>query len=153
MSVQVRKEDVRKEKDGWVIRITPEAGDMKINQYRDVPVHEHLISLGFIEFIQRAKPGHLFCEVGKDGTTAGPADGVYRRILTMVRGAFDNKQVQPNHAWRYTFKTYGHEAGLKDLRSDASVKLMRATQFGFSCNYRSHVRNKVLGSSLSRRRG
>ena len=79
--IQLRSEDVRKEKDDWVIRITPEAGDMKINHYRDVPVHEHLVSLGFIEFLQRANPGHLFCDVGKNGTTAGPADGVYSRIL------------------------------------------------------------------------
>ena len=103
--------------------------------------------------LQQAKLGHLFCDVGKDGTTAGPADGAYSRIRELVRGVVPDPRVQPNHAWRYTFKTYGHEAGLKDLRSDASVKLMRATQFGFSCNYRSHVRNKVLGSSLSRRRG
>jgi hypothetical protein len=27
--------------------------------------------------------------------------------------------VQPNHAWRYTFKTYGHEAGLDDHTLDA----------------------------------
>ena len=117
--VQLRKEDVRKEKDGWVIRITPEAGDMKINHYRDVPLHEHLISLGFVEFLQQAKFGHLFCEAGKDGTTAGPADGVYKRVLTMVRGAISDPRVQPNHAWRYTFKTYGHEAGLSELTLDA----------------------------------
>ena len=84
--IQLRKEDVRNEDGGgWVIRLNPEAGDIKTNHYRDVPVHEHLVSLGFIEFVQRAKPDHLFCDVGKDGTTAGPADGVYKRILTIVR--------------------------------------------------------------------
>lgn len=117
--VQLRKEDIRKENDGWVIRITPDAGDMKINQYRDVPVHDHLISLGFVDFQQQAEPGYLFCDVGEDGTTAGPADGVYKRILTMVRSVFKDRRVQPNHAWRYTFKTYGHEAGLSELTLDA----------------------------------
>jgi integrase len=62
---------------------------------------------------------HLFCDVGKDGTTNGPAEGVYKRILTMVRGVVEEKRVQPNHAWRYTFKTRAHDAGLDSLTVDA----------------------------------
>nr|WP_249809173.1 DUF6538 domain-containing protein [Bradyrhizobium sp. 150] len=117
--IQLRKEDVRREGAAWVIRVNPEAGDVKTDDYRDVPVHEHLISTGFIEFLQRSEPRSLFCDVGKDGTTAGPADGVYKRILTMVRSVVTDPRVQPNHAWRYTFKTYGHDAGLNNLTVDA----------------------------------
>jgi hypothetical protein len=117
--IQLRKGDVRREGTGWVIRVNPEAGDVKTNDYRDVPVHEHLIATGFIEFLQQSKPGHLFCKVGKEGTTAGPADGVYKRVLTMVRNVLTDPRVQPNHAWRYTFKTYGTDAGLHDLTIDA----------------------------------
>jgi integrase len=117
--IQLRKEDVRKENEAWVIRLTPEAGGIKTNHFRDVPVHEHLISLGFIEFLNVAKAGPLFCDVGKDGTTAGPADGVYSRIRELVRSVVPDRRVQPNHAWRYTFKTYGHEANLNELTLDA----------------------------------
>jgi integrase len=117
--IQLRKEDLRRELGGWVIRINPEAGDVKTNDYRDVPVHQHLIATGFIEFVQQAKPGHLFCDVGRDGTTAGPADGVYKRVYTMVREVLKDAPVQPNHAWRYTFKTHGSDAGLHDLTVDA----------------------------------
>jgi integrase len=117
--IQLRKEDVRQEQGGWVIRINPDAGDTKTNDYRDVPVHNHLVATGFIEFLQRSKSGHLFCDVGKDGTTAGPADGVYKRILTMVRSVVTDPRVQPNHAWRYTFKTHAHDAGLDSLTVDA----------------------------------
>jgi integrase len=117
--IQLRKEDVRHEEGGWVIRINPDAGDTKTNDYRDVPVHEHLIAAGFIDFLQQSRPGHLFCDVGKDGTTNGPAEGVYKRILTMVRGVVEEKRVQPNHAWRYTFKTRAHDAGLDSLTVDA----------------------------------
>jgi integrase len=117
--IQLRKEDIRKEGRGWVIRLTPEAGDMKINEFGDVPVHEHLVSLGFIDFVGQSKPGHLFCDVGKDGTTAGPADGVYKRILTMVRGVVPDPRIQPNHAWRYTFKSVAHAVGLDWLTVDA----------------------------------
>jgi integrase len=117
--IQLRKEDVRHEQGRWVIRINPDAGDTKTNDFRDVPIHEHLIATGFIEFLQQSRPGHLFCDVGTDGTTSGPADGIYKRILTMVRSVVTDSRVQPNHAWRYTFKTYGHDAGLDDLTVDA----------------------------------
>ena len=36
--IQLRKEDVRREQDGWIIRLNPEAGDTKTDDYRDVPV-------------------------------------------------------------------------------------------------------------------
>jgi len=61
----------------------------------------------------------LFCEIGKDGTTSGPAQGVYKRVLEAVRSVIPKLDVQPNHAWRYTFKTYGYEAGLDHLTLDA----------------------------------
>jgi integrase len=117
--IQLRKEDVRREAGGWVIRINPEAGDTKTNDYRDLPVHEHLIEVGFIEFLQQSKPGYLFCDAGKDGTIAGPADGVHKRIRDAVRDVVTDPRVQPSHAWRYTFKTHGHEAGLDNLTVDA----------------------------------
>ena len=117
--IQLRKEDVRREQDGWIIRLSPEAGDTKTNDYRDVPVHEHLIAVGFIDFVQQSKPGHLFCDVGKDGTMTGPADGVYKRIRDAAREVVTDTRVQPNHAWRYTFKTHGHDAGLDNLTIDA----------------------------------
>lgn len=117
--IQLRKEDVRQEGTAWVIRVNPEAGDVKTDDYRDVPVHEHLVATGFIKFLQQSRPGPLFCHVGMDGTTAGTAEGVYKRVYTMVRSVVTDARVQPNHAWRYTFKTYGHDAGLSDLTIDA----------------------------------
>ena len=99
--IQLRKEDVRREQDGWIIRLSPEAGDTKTDDYRDVPVHEHLIAVGFIDFVQQSKPGHLFCDVGKDGSITGPADGVYKRIRDAAREVVTDTRVQPNHAWRY----------------------------------------------------
>ena len=102
------------------MRLTPEAGGIKNNTFRDVPVHQHLIALGFLDLVERANDGPLFCEIGKDGTTTGPAQGVYKRILEAVRSVVPDPKVQPNHAWRYTFKTYGYEAGLdpSDARCD-----------------------------------
>jgi integrase len=117
--VQLRKQDVRRDEHGWVIRLTPEAGGIKTNEFREVPLHEHLISLGFAEFLYHADEGPLFCDMGKDGTTTGPAGGVYSRVREAVRRVVPDPHVQPNHAWRYTFKTYGHQAGVDPHTLDA----------------------------------
>jgi integrase len=118
--IQLRKQDVRKDPEhGWVIRLTPEAGSIKNNRFCDVPVHKHLVATGFVEFVNSAKAGHLFCDPGQDGTITGPAGGVYSRVRELVRDVIDDTHVQPNHAWRYTFKTYGLEAGIEALTLDA----------------------------------
>ncbi|MCK1289648.1 DUF6538 domain-containing protein [Bradyrhizobium sp. 30] len=117
--IQLRKQDLRKDPDhGWILRLTPEAGSIKTNTFCDVPVHEHLVAAGFIDFVNHSKSGHLFCEPAKDGSIEGPAEGVYSRIWKMVRGVIKG-DVQPNHAWRYTFKTYGLEAGIQERILDA----------------------------------
>ena len=118
--IQLRKKDVRKDAEhGWIIRLDPEAGSIKTDKPCDVPVHEHLIATGFIDFVNSAEDGHLFCGPGKDGTIAGPAAGVYKRIYKMVRPLLSKEVRQPNHAWRYTFKTYGLEAGISEHVLDA----------------------------------
>jgi len=38
---------VRKENGRWIIRITPEAGSVKAEDFRDIPLHQQLIDLGF----------------------------------------------------------------------------------------------------------
>ncbi|KAA5602826.1 hypothetical protein [Blastochloris sulfoviridis] len=117
--IQVRKQDVREDAGGWVIRLTPEAGGIKTDEFRDVPVHQHLIELGFLDFVKGSQPGHLFCSVGKDGTVVGSSEGIYSRIRKAVREVVTDPNVQPNHAWRYTFKTRGVEAGIEEIKLDA----------------------------------
>lgn len=118
--IQLRKQDIRKDPaNGWIIRLTPEAGSIKNNKFCDVPVHEHLIATGFIDFINSAKAGYLFCDPTEDGTIEGPAGGVYKRVYEMAREVVPSEVRQPNHAWRYTFKTYGLEVGIELLTLNA----------------------------------
>lgn len=118
--IQLRKGDVRSDPDhGCIVRLTPEAGSIKTNRFCDVPVHDHLIAEGFLEFVKGSQDGHLFCELGADGTITGPAGGVYKRVRDFVREVIDDKDVAPLHAWRYTFKTYGLEAGIQEITLDA----------------------------------
>lgn len=57
---QLRGQDIQQIDDVWTIRITPEAGSVKNNAARIVPIHEHLIAQGFLDVAKRNGAGHLF---------------------------------------------------------------------------------------------
>jgi hypothetical protein len=42
------------------IKLTPEAGTMKSRKPRTVPLHEHLIEQGFLDFVKASGAGPLF---------------------------------------------------------------------------------------------
>jgi integrase len=112
----------------YAIRITPEAGTVKTKQPRVVPLHEHLIHQGFLDFVKRGGKGPLFYNSPK--APLGPTEATNPRkprsvktrehIATWVRliGVRD-REVQPNHAWRHTFKQIGHRAGITERVLDA----------------------------------
>lgn len=114
--VQLRKQDARREGEHWVITITPEAGRVKGNESRTVPVHAHLIEQGFAAFIEAAPDGHLFMWSGEDRAAWRSSKN---RLTDFVRTLVTDPNVQPNHGWRHTFKTMGSEAGIQDKVLDA----------------------------------
>ena len=65
--VQLRKQDVRWKGDHWVIHITPDAGTVKTDLSRDVPIHPHLVELGFVSFATAAPDERLFLLPQADG--------------------------------------------------------------------------------------
>jgi integrase len=93
------------------IRLTPEDGTIKTGKFRDVPIHEHLIALGFLQFVEGAPEGKLFMGEG--------LRAAINRLREFARLYVKDKGVQPNHAWRYTFKTYGLEADISEHILDA----------------------------------
>lgn len=117
--IQLRKQDLRQDGQTWIMRITPDAGSVKTNEFRDVPVHEHLIELGFMDFVNSSAGGPLFCLPDANGLIEGPAGGVYKRVYSLIREVVTDPNVQPNHAWRYTFKTKGFEQGIDPHALDA----------------------------------
>jgi integrase len=114
--VQLRKQDVRREGDHWIVTITPEAGTVKDKERRDVPVHAHLVDLGFPDFVRSAPEGHLFMW---SGTGRAAWRNAKNRLTAFVRTVITDPNVQPNHGWRHTFKTIGSEAGIQDKVLDA----------------------------------
>lgn len=116
---QLRKEDLKQEGSHWTITITPEAGTVKTDEARFVVLHDHLIELGFCDFVSAAPNGHLFLKPGKGGDVRGPLRGLKNRLAEFARAIVTDPNVAPNHGWRHRFKTVGMEAGIAPRILDA----------------------------------
>lgn len=115
--VQLRKQDVWQEGRWWFIRITPEAGTVKTNEARDVPLHPHLVELGFPEFVASCPPGHLFITPHPTKGYAGPWQATKNRLSEFAREVVKDPNVAPTHGWRHRWKTLARAAGIdKELR-------------------------------------
>ncbi|MEW9838080.1 hypothetical protein [Mesorhizobium marinum] len=116
---QLRKQDVRQVGDDYVLRITPDAGSVKTADYRDVPIHDQLIDLGFIEFVRESVDGPLFHN-GKSDDALKSARTSSGRVSNWLQGlGVIPEGVQPNHGWRHRFKTVGEELGVSSRVLDA----------------------------------
>jgi integrase len=116
--VQLRKQDLRREGDTWIIAITPEAGTVKNKEAREVPLHPHLLELGFVKFVQASVDGYLFI-ANADGDPRGRLQATKNRVTEFVREVVTDPRVQPNHAWRHLFKTIAREVDIQDTVVDA----------------------------------
>ena len=121
---QLRRQDITRIDGVWAIEITPVAGDVKTDEARLVPIHEHLIEQGFLEYTDGCPDGPLFYDPDKSGV--GLQRGQYKRVgmrlAEWVRGLgigqVGDRSLQPNHAWRHTFKTISLEAGIEERAMD-----------------------------------
>lgn len=117
---QLRKEDIRQDGDTYVMRITPDAGTVKTNAYRDVPIHSALVAVGFIRFVDTCPDGPLFYSAAGRGDPMKRAQTVGNRIAEWLKNAeLVPPDVAPNHGWRHRFKTVAREEGLADRVVDA----------------------------------
>jgi len=116
---QLRRQDVFQRDGIWVIRITPEAGTVKTNEARAVPIHQQLIELGFLQFVEDADEGPLFLNVETSSESRGALRGLKNRLAEFARTFVADPNVAPNHGWRHRFKTVGMEAGIAHRILDA----------------------------------
>ncbi|MCK0197060.1 site-specific integrase [Ancylobacter sp. 6x-1] len=116
---QLRKQDVRQQGDSWIITLTPEAGPIKNKEAREVPLHPHLVEMGFPDFVRGSAEGYLFLSPSRDGHINGPLQGLKNRLAEFGRSIVADPNVAPNHAWRHRFKTVGMEAGISERVLDA----------------------------------
>lgn len=121
---QVRGDDVAQIDGYWTVLITPEAGTVKGNVARVVPLHPHLIEQGFLAVAKAAQSAPIFYDPSLARTPAATnrhAKKVGERLAQWVRedvGIID-PNILPNHAWRHTFKTMAIEAGMPERVADA----------------------------------
>jgi integrase len=131
---RLRGKDVRSMDGHWCIHITPEAGGQKSETDRDVPLHEHLMEQGFLDFSRGFRPSEpLFHyyempEVRGDlndreehrERAASAAANVSGRLSKWVRSlGVKDPDVDPNHGWRHRFKTEGRAVGMDPIKLDA----------------------------------
>ncbi|GAA0018530.1 site-specific integrase [Bradyrhizobium diazoefficiens] len=125
---QLRGVDVTSRGSFYVMRLTPEAGDMKTSHARTVPIHEHLIEQGFVELVRSLGGGALFfnerpaTEEVEDplNPTRSPAVKTRGRLGAWVRDlGIDDPEVGPTHGWRHSFKQIAERVGISEKVSDA----------------------------------
>ena len=123
---QLRGQDVVKQDGIWCVRLTPEAGTVKTKKPRLVPLHEHLIAMGFLNFVGLNGNGPLFATLKtprRTGEATNPsrprADKTRERLAGWVRElGISDKAVSPTHGWRHLFKQIAEGAGISERMSD-----------------------------------
>ena len=127
---QLRGVDIVEQDGIHAMKITPEAGTTKTGRTRVVPLHEHIIEKGFLDFVKVSGRGPLFYNEAKgpavptDPTNPRKARSVKARehVAAWVRSiGVTDPELSPNHAWRHTFKAIGFRAGIPEKLIDAIV--------------------------------
>lgn len=94
----------------------------KTGEPRTVPIHDHLIEQGFLEFAASRANLPLFLDPKRHGKNAktDPAEIRSRKVAQWVRDTVSlDKSLQPDHGWRHTWKTRALGAGIEEKIRDA----------------------------------
>lgn len=102
---QARAGHVRKVEGYWCLWITPEAGTTKSGLARFVPLHEHLVAQGFLEFVAKHRPMDRLFAAAADGEGTRAAEVTGGRLSEWIRTVVKDPEVAPNHGWRHRFET------------------------------------------------
>ena len=87
-----------------------------------MPIHAHLIEMGFLDFVKASGPGPLFFDPNRHGKASAtpPAEMRGQKVAKWVRAAVAlDPDVDPNHGWRHTWKTRALGAGIEERLRDA----------------------------------
>lgn len=117
---QLRACDIKHLEKHWCILITPEAGTQKTLSKRWVPLHEHLIEQGFLDFVNTKRgvtPLFTAAKSGEDRKTSlSELTGAHLAKWVRSLGITD-PDVAPNHGWRHRFKTDARNCIPADARN------------------------------------
>jgi integrase len=114
---QLRPEDFMVHEGIDVIRIVADA--TKTQEYRLVPLHDHLLEQGILEYAKLRGRLPLFYDPSRSrgGKSANPQyQKAAERLASWVRElGVDDESVAPNHGWRHRFSTLARAA---DMNTD-----------------------------------
>jgi integrase len=112
-------------KDIWIEEGVPvmHLWKTKTDTPRKVPIHPHLIEQGFLSFVRTCGSKPLFYDEARhqEGAQTNPAEIRAQQLAIWVRNAtgLKDRDVDPQHGWRHTFKTKALEVGIAERVSDA----------------------------------
>jgi integrase len=98
-----------------VFRIRAE--NTKTDEYRIVPMHNHLLDQGFLDYVTSHGNRPLFYDPARSrgGKDANPHwQKVGERLAEWIRKLGIPKGVQPNHGWRHRFSSAAMDAGMDE---------------------------------------
>ena len=115
---QLRGADIQRDRKVWFMVLTPEAGSIKSDHFRRVPLHRDLIKQGFVEHVKKAGDGPLFYDPDarrKENPRKPPAQTVANKLAAWVREVgVKDPAVAPNHGWRHRFATECRRHGVSE---------------------------------------
>ena len=149
---QLNREDIEQSDGIYYFNIRRGEGQsVKANaSIRHVPIHSHLIELGFLEYCDTIKQGRLFPQVPLDkyGKASNALSSWWGDRVRETK--VDPKA--PSHEFRHTIKTEFRELGVPDSVSDRitghTVKNEGARYGSVSLEYRKEVIDKLLPLSI-----
>ena len=124
---QVRGADIVKQDGIDALRLLPDSVSTDGGEARIVPIHEHLVAQGLLQFAVTKGPGPLFYAPDRASIAAyNPSDprrpGAVKtreRLAGWVRNVgVKDRTVRPNHAWRQTFKQIASQHEISERISD-----------------------------------
>lgn len=119
--VSLEAEHIRKEGGTWVMDLFK----TKTDEDRTVPIHEHVIEIGFLDYVRSVGKGSLFIDPpevsGRTQTASRDASEVRASgVATFIRAkATLRENVDPNHGWRGTWKSIAASFGIEERYRDA----------------------------------
>jgi integrase len=120
---QLRGRDIKQLAGFVALELTPDAGTIKARKPRTVPLHDHLVEQGFLNYVKAKGDGPLFYNPNEE--TPEPEDitnpkrpravKTRERLAAWIRklGVTD-PEVSPTHAWRHTYKRRAARAKIEN---------------------------------------
>jgi integrase len=120
---QLYVSDVKQEKGIHYLHITADKADKSVKNkgsVRKVPLHKHLVALGFIDYVsQQPADGRVFSKLTK-GSDGRYANKISTWLSYQWRNKLDIRQdIKPMHGFRHTWKTLARDVGIPKEVSDA----------------------------------